>query len=52
MYVNAVAGDGFNGGNGSDGNHGPFEFVLYCKIYPVMTVPPLSDGAAQLTTLI
>ena len=49
VYVNAVAGVGVYG---VEGNHGPDELVLYCKLYDVMAAPPLSVGAAQLTVLI
>ena len=49
VYVNAVAGVGVYG---VEGSHGPDEDVLYCKLYDVMAAPPLSVGAAQLTVLI
>ena len=49
VYVNAVAGVGVYG---VDGSHGPDELVLYCKLYEDIGVPPLSVGAAQLTVLI
>ena len=27
---------------GSDGNHGPTELVLYCKLYEIIGTPPVS----------
>ena len=37
---------------GVDGNHGPDELVLYCKLYEDTGAPPLSDGSVQLTVLV
>ena len=34
-----------------DGNHGPADFVLYCKLYESIGAPPLLVGASQLTVL-
>jgi hypothetical protein len=47
-YVNAVLGDGVYG---IVGDHGPADFVLYCKLYDSISAPPLLVGAAQLTVL-